>query len=87
MNIITINDPIVSYKVNTKGEHEFTVSLVNLVDRYIEHDIDENGILHFMLLNKETNHMVKVTLIDSKSIERVYCNTSDLKRIIKLIVV
>ena len=87
MNIITINDPIVSYKVNTKGEHEFTVSLVNLVDRYIEHDIDENGALHFMLLNKETNHTVKVTLIDSKSIERVYCNTSDLNRIIKLIVV
>lgn len=87
MNIITINDPKVSYKVNTKGEHEFTVSLVSLIDNHIEHGIDDDGILFYYLFNKETENTIKVTLTDSETMERVYQNIDVPNRIIKLRVV
>lgn len=87
MHTITINDPKVSYKVNSKGEHEFSVSLVSLIDNYIEHGIDDNGTLFYLLYNKETNNTVTVTLTESETTERVYHNIEVPNRIIKLRVI
>lgn len=86
MDIITINDPIVSYKVNSKKEHEFTVSLVNLLDNHIRHSVDDDGNLFYYLYNKQTENKVKVVLTESDTTERVYV-CKDTQRVIKLRVI
>lgn len=86
-NIIHINEPYIKYDVD-KNVHTFKVSMANLIDKYIEHDVDtESENLCFYLHNPSTNNSVKVTLDRQEShLQRVYMNGTDPNRIIKLIV-
>jgi len=86
-NIININEPYIKYTID-KDVHTFKVSMTNLIDKYIEHDVDTDAeSLCFYLHNTVTNNSVKVILDRQDShLQRVYVNKDNPDRIIKLIV-
>jgi hypothetical protein len=85
-NIININEPYIKYTIE-KDLYTFKVSMANLIDKYIEHQIDTFDNLCFFLHNPDTGNSVKVILDRQDShLQRVYVNKENPDRIIKLIV-